>query len=84
MQPICINYRSRPRNLQDAHTIDLDGVERTVTASWGQSSLRHAQAIADDTVYVSGEIPRRSGFEVGMPGQHRRTLDNRGWNSTSC
>jgi len=42
-------------------------------------STRDAQAIAGDTVYVSGEIPRRSGFEVGMPGQHRRTLDNRGW-----
>lgn len=42
-------------------------------------STREAQAIAGDTVFVSGEIPRRSGFEVGMPGQHRRTLDGKGW-----
>ncbi|MDP1838155.1 MAG: MBL fold metallo-hydrolase [Reyranella sp.] len=42
-------------------------------------STREAQAIAGDTVFVSGEIPRRSGFEVGMPGQHRRTLDGEGW-----
>jgi hypothetical protein len=41
-------------------------------------SRRDAQAIAGNTVYVSGEIPRRSGFEVDMPGQHRRTLDNQG------
>ncbi|CAN0447093.1 unnamed protein product, partial [Phaeothamnion confervicola] len=42
-------------------------------------STRDAQTIAGDVVFVSGEIPRRSGFEVGMPGQHRRTLDGQGW-----
>ena len=42
-------------------------------------STREAQAVAGDTVFVSGEIPRRSGFETGMPGQHRRTEDGVGW-----
>ena len=40
---------------------------------------RDAQTIAADTVFVSGEIPRRSGFEIGLPGQHRRTTDGKGW-----
>jgi len=28
---------------------------------------------------VSGEIPRVTPFERGLPGQHRRTLDGTGW-----
>jgi 7,8-dihydropterin-6-yl-methyl-4-(beta-D-ribofuranosyl)aminobenzene 5'-phosphate synthase len=42
-------------------------------------AARTAQTIAGDTVFVSGEIPRVSGFETGLPGQHRRTEDGRGW-----
>jgi 7,8-dihydropterin-6-yl-methyl-4-(beta-D-ribofuranosyl)aminobenzene 5'-phosphate synthase len=30
-------------------------------------------------VFISGEIPRTSGFETGLPGQHRRTEDGKGW-----
>jgi 7,8-dihydropterin-6-yl-methyl-4-(beta-D-ribofuranosyl)aminobenzene 5'-phosphate synthase len=42
-------------------------------------STREAQHIADGTVFVSGEIPRRTPFETGLPGQHRRTTDGKGW-----
>jgi 7,8-dihydropterin-6-yl-methyl-4-(beta-D-ribofuranosyl)aminobenzene 5'-phosphate synthase len=42
-------------------------------------STRDPQTIAGDTVFVSGEIPRRSGFEIGLPGAHRRTRDGTGW-----
>src|SRR4029453_17888913 len=35
--------------------------------------------IAGNTVFVSGEIPRVSGFETGLPGQHRRTEEGTGW-----
>jgi 7,8-dihydropterin-6-yl-methyl-4-(beta-D-ribofuranosyl)aminobenzene 5'-phosphate synthase len=42
-------------------------------------STREPALAAGDTVFVSGEIPRRSGFEVGLPGQVRRTEDGRGW-----
>jgi len=35
------------------------------------------QALLDGSFYVSGEIPRVSGFERGYPGQMRRTAD--GW-----
>jgi len=37
------------------------------------------QTVLDDLFYVSGEIPRVTPFEVGMPGQHRRTADDSGW-----
>jgi len=37
------------------------------------------QLILDDLFFVSGEIPRVTAFETGMPGQHRRTLDGQGW-----
>jgi len=40
---------------------------------------RDPQTIAGDTVFVSGEIPRRTDFETGLPGQHRRTEDGQGW-----
>lgn len=42
-------------------------------------AAREPQTIAGDTVFVSGEIPRVSGFEIGLPGQHRRTEDGTGW-----
>jgi 7,8-dihydropterin-6-yl-methyl-4-(beta-D-ribofuranosyl)aminobenzene 5'-phosphate synthase len=38
-----------------------------------------AQLILDDLFYVSGEIPRVTTFESGMPGQYRRTEDGSGW-----
>jgi 7,8-dihydropterin-6-yl-methyl-4-(beta-D-ribofuranosyl)aminobenzene 5'-phosphate synthase len=33
----------------------------------------------DGLAFVSGEIPRITPFETGLPGQHRRTLDGQGW-----
>lgn len=38
---------------------------------------REPQALLGGSFYVSGEIPRESGFERGYPGQVRRTAD--GW-----
>jgi 7,8-dihydropterin-6-yl-methyl-4-(beta-D-ribofuranosyl)aminobenzene 5'-phosphate synthase len=40
---------------------------------------REPQTILDDLIYVSGEIPRVSGFEPGMPGQYRRVSDASEW-----
>ena len=37
------------------------------------------QLILDDLFYISGEIPRVTAFETGMPGHHRRTDDGQGW-----
>ena len=33
----------------------------------------------DDLFFVSGEIPRVTTFEPGMPGQYRRTQDGQDW-----
>ena len=37
------------------------------------------QLFLDDMFYVSGEIPRVTPFERGLPGQVRRTEDGSGW-----
>lgn len=42
-------------------------------------STREPQLLLDGTAYVSGEIPRVTPFETGLPGQHRLTLDGKGW-----
>jgi 7,8-dihydropterin-6-yl-methyl-4-(beta-D-ribofuranosyl)aminobenzene 5'-phosphate synthase len=38
-----------------------------------------AQLLADGAFYLSGEIPRRTPYEVGFPGHMRRTADGQGW-----
>lgn len=42
-------------------------------------NTREPQLMLDGAGYVSGEIPRVTPFERGLPGQHRRTLDETGW-----
>ncbi|MDQ7250822.1 MBL fold metallo-hydrolase [Dongia sedimenti] len=36
---------------------------------------RDAQSVLDDAFYISGEIPRVTAFERGLPGQHRQLAD---------
>ncbi len=62
------------RLMEDVPSIDdLDSRGGAVVCT------REARVIAGDTVFVSGEIPRRTEFETGVPGQHRRTADGAGW-----
>jgi 7,8-dihydropterin-6-yl-methyl-4-(beta-D-ribofuranosyl)aminobenzene 5'-phosphate synthase len=62
------------RLMEDVPSVaDLEAQGGTVV------STREAQHIAGGTVFVSGEIPRRTPFETGLPGQHRRTEDGKGW-----
>ena len=37
------------------------------------------QFIADGAFYLSGEIPRRTAYETGLPGNVRRASDGQGW-----
>ena len=37
------------------------------------------QFIADGAFYLSGEIPRRTSYETGLPGHVRRASDGQGW-----
>ena len=58
---------------------DVPGIG-ALTAHGGRVvSTTEPQLIAGDMLYVSGEIPRVTRFEKGLPGQHRRTLDGTGW-----
>lgn len=40
---------------------------------------KEAQVVLDDLFFISGEIPRVTSFEQGMPGQIRRTADGTDW-----
>jgi 7,8-dihydropterin-6-yl-methyl-4-(beta-D-ribofuranosyl)aminobenzene 5'-phosphate synthase len=42
-------------------------------------STREPQVALDGFAWVSGEIPRVTAYEKGLPGQHRRTDDGTGW-----
>jgi len=42
-------------------------------------STRQAQVVAGGAFYVSGEIPRVTDYEVGVPGHLRRSADGRSW-----
>jgi len=42
-------------------------------------STAEPQGFLDDMFFVSGEIPRVTSFERGLPGQVRRTADGQGW-----
>ena len=75
-------FRSRASKQADGSFRLMEDVPSVaaLTAHGGQVvTTRDAQLVAGDMVFVSGEIPRRSGFETGLPGQHRRTEDGAGW-----
>lgn len=42
-------------------------------------NTREPQAVAGGAFYVSGEIPRLTSYEVGLPGQVRRSADGQSW-----
>jgi len=75
-------FRSRAAKLTDGSFRPMEDVPSVadLEANGGRVvSSRTPQTTAGDTVFVSGEIPRVSGFEPGLPGQHRRTEDGMGW-----
>jgi 7,8-dihydropterin-6-yl-methyl-4-(beta-D-ribofuranosyl)aminobenzene 5'-phosphate synthase len=75
-------FRSRASKQADGSFRLMEDVPSVaaLTAHGGQViTTRNAQLVAGDMAFVSGEIPRRSGFETGLPGQHRRTEDGAGW-----
>jgi 7,8-dihydropterin-6-yl-methyl-4-(beta-D-ribofuranosyl)aminobenzene 5'-phosphate synthase len=75
-------FRSRAAKLTDGSFRPMEDVPSiaALEANGGRVILsRVAQTIVGNMVFVSGEIPRVSGFEPGLPGQHRRTEDGKGW-----
>jgi 7,8-dihydropterin-6-yl-methyl-4-(beta-D-ribofuranosyl)aminobenzene 5'-phosphate synthase len=53
--------------------------ERLAAAGASVHNTREAQVVAGDLFYVSGEIPRVTPYEVGLPGHVRRAADGRTW-----
>ncbi|MBL8326255.1 MAG: MBL fold metallo-hydrolase [Rubrivivax sp.] len=75
-------YRSRAMKAPDGSMRPFADVPDAATLARHGAALTHAtgpQLILDDLFFVSGEIPRVTTFEAGMPGQYRRTSDGLGW-----
>ena len=75
-------YRSRAMKAADGSFRLFEDVPSAHQLAQHGAEVVHAtraQSILDDCFYVSGEIPRVTAFETGLPGQHRRTVDGGGW-----
>jgi 7,8-dihydropterin-6-yl-methyl-4-(beta-D-ribofuranosyl)aminobenzene 5'-phosphate synthase len=75
-------YRRRAMRGPDGTLYPFDDVPGPETLARHGAQVVHAtqaQVVLDDLFYVSGEIPRVSAFEQGLPGQVRRTEDGSGW-----
>jgi 7,8-dihydropterin-6-yl-methyl-4-(beta-D-ribofuranosyl)aminobenzene 5'-phosphate synthase len=57
----------------------LPGPERLAKAGAHVVSTREAETAVGGVFYVSGEVPRVTPYEVGLPGHMRRAVDGRGW-----
>jgi 7,8-dihydropterin-6-yl-methyl-4-(beta-D-ribofuranosyl)aminobenzene 5'-phosphate synthase len=75
-------FRSRALKLPNGSFLLMEDVPSAAAleANGGRVVCsREAQTIAGETAFVSSEIARVSGFEPGLPGQHRRTAEGTGW-----
>ena len=75
-------FRSRAMRAPDGSMrpfMDIPSVE-DLEAHGGEVHLtRTADAVLEGMFLISGEIPRVTPFERGMPGQYRRTVDGQDW-----
>jgi 7,8-dihydropterin-6-yl-methyl-4-(beta-D-ribofuranosyl)aminobenzene 5'-phosphate synthase len=58
---------------------DVPSVENLTAYGAEVVNTKEPQLLLDGMAYVSGQIPRVTGFEKGLPGQHRKTGDGKGW-----
>lgn len=75
-------YRTRATKALDGSLRPFEDVPSAQELSQHGAEVVHAtrpQLVLDDCFYISGEIPRVTAFETGLPGQHRRTVDGSGW-----
>jgi 7,8-dihydropterin-6-yl-methyl-4-(beta-D-ribofuranosyl)aminobenzene 5'-phosphate synthase len=75
-------FRTRALKLPSGTLVPMEDVPSIdALQSHGASVINttEPQLVLDGTAYVSGEIARITPFETGLPGQHRRTLDGKGW-----
>ena len=78
--PTCTEAaRSRPKN---GSMLPMEDVPTAAKLEEHGAHVVHsseAQQILDDLFFISGEIPRVTAFETGLPGHHRRTTDGTDW-----
>ena len=75
-------YRSRAIKTRDGSMHPMDDVPNSEQLEQHGAVVIHAtepQLLLDNLFFVSGEIPRVTPFETGMPGHHRRTQDGTAW-----
>lgn len=75
-------YRSRGMKGPDGSIRPFDDVPSQASLAKAGATLVHSttsQVVLDDLFFVSGEIPRVTTFELGMPGQHRKSADGSTW-----
>lgn len=58
---------------------DIPSVEGLTEHGATVVNTAEPQVFLDDMFFLSGEIPRVTPFEKGLPGQYRRTADGRDW-----
>ena len=75
-------YRRRGVKAANGAMLPMEDVPSAGMLERAGASLVHSrqpQWILDNSFYVSGEIPRVTPFETGLPGHHRRTADDSDW-----
>jgi len=74
-------YATRAMKAADGSFRPFEDVPNPQQLAEGGAQVVHAttpQLVLGDCFFISGEIPRVTPFESGLPGQHRRTADG-GW-----
>ncbi len=75
-------FRSRARQLPSGEMMPMEDVPSIVALTeYGADviSTTQPQVFLDDMFYVSGEIPRVTPFETGLPFHYQRSLDGQSW-----
>ena len=57
----------------------VPNVDELAEAGASVVNTEEPQLIADGAFYLSGEIPRQTAYETGLPGHVRRANDGQGW-----
>lgn len=75
-------FRTRAMKRPDGSMLvmeDVPGIAALTAHGAKVVNTTEAVSLFDGMAYVSGEIPRVTPFERGLPGQYRKTLDGEGW-----
>lgn len=75
-------YRRRAVRSANGSMLPMEDVPSASQLEHHGAQLVHSrtpQTILNDLFYISGEIPRVTAFETGLPGHHRRTEDDSDW-----